>query len=465
MRLLQSVVCAVVLTVGDGLVAVVGAEDFAQLVEKARPSVVELSVTGLEPDGKHAGPFQGSGFVVHSDKALKRTYIVTAAHVVREDSEWLQDEKGRVKNRVIRVRREADNGTMELVADDALLIKADFLADAAVLSIPQLAIPPLAVGASTRLRKSDPVALLGFPAKESGLISRVMYVRKPDLPAMRIEFDDPADPGQSGGPIVDVSGRAVGIVSENTDRQNPKIHRSAIVSAALFMLNAHLSQLGRPQRNIDDVDGSTRISIATRTGQIRVEIAGTGGGKLSDGLKASQDIDPSREALVEAAGAEVSDCDQGAGRATSQARALGSVRQFETNGIMLTADLFARGGHYRSAAGCLAGKPVGLKGHDTTARASVSGTSEIALQSSVAPFDLRVAWRDMPKGSIIEILDPNSSVRSNIQVAEGEDERTYKADVVGTWRVRCSIDASIEAAGSTASVNLARQPILFVDAR
>src|SRR5262245_59463747 len=82
---------------------------FQSHAEQARPSVVQLVVTGIKPDDnkpggeKRVGPELGSGFVVHHERQLGQTFLFTAAHVIGRLSDWLLDDNNKPKDRTIQV--------------------------------------------------------------------------------------------------------------------------------------------------------------------------------------------------------------------------------------------------------------------------------------------------------------------------------------------------------------------------
>jgi hypothetical protein len=456
------------------------AQDLAVLAEQARPSVVELLVSGPDPHNQFKQPSPGSAFVVHTDKILKRTFLFTAAHVVGAPSEWLQDNSGKVSGRTIRVRRQDDNETMKIITDKVAVIAEDQEKDVAVLAIAEESLPSLPVASSTHLRQNDLTSLMGFPAADERFISKLLHIRRLDFSNFRIELDGPADGGQSGGPVMDSAGRVVGIASENNDRQNPRFHRAAIVSVALDLLNRYLSQFARPQLAfapsdaVPNLPGSplkpsdqpvaNKLQISRRTGQVTVQVRGTGGGELAQSRTAEQTLGDKPEARVEASGGEQSECDEASGRTRSEARAVASVQPFELAGIKMRFDLWAQGGHYRTAMTCIAGKPVGLSGNDTGATSVAEGKGEIAFQAAAVPFDLRIVWQDMPADSGVELIGPDGFVHSAVGIS-GAGERIMPLTKSGNWRIRVVARAEAKAAGGAGRAQIATQPLVFVEAR
>jgi len=286
---------------------------------------------------------------------------------------------------------------MKIITGKVEVIAEDHEKDVAVLAIAAESFPSLPVASSTHLRQNDLTSLMGFPAADERFISKLLHIRRLDFSNFRIELDGPADGGQSGGPVMDSAGRVVGIASENNDRQNPRFHRAAIVSVALDLLNRYLSQFARPQLAFAPSDAvpnlpanplfvkpndqpvANKLQISQRTGRVTVQVRGTGGGEFAQSRTAEQTLGDKPEARVEASGGEQSECDEASGRTRSEARAVASVQPFELAGIKMRFDLWAQGGHYRTAVTCIAGKPVGLSGNDT-------GATSVLREKARLPF-------------------------------------------------------------------------------
>src|SRR6476620_7451860 len=117
-----------------------GVDAFAQdnpaaIAAQSRPSVMELLVSGPDPNNRFRSGIPGSGFIVHSDKLLKQTFLFTAAHVIGPPSDWLQDGNGKVSGRTIRLRRQEANDTLKIITDEVRIIAEDHERDVAVLAI------------------------------------------------------------------------------------------------------------------------------------------------------------------------------------------------------------------------------------------------------------------------------------------------------------------------------------------
>ena len=170
------------------------------LVVAARPAIVaihttltETNVFGQQIEGEAAG----SGFVLSADG-----YIVTNNHVVDGASD---------------ITVTLDDGTTET----AKLVGADPRADLAVLHIDRTDLTPLALGDSDKIQVGDSVVAIGNaldlgaePTVTGGLISaKDRTITEPNGSVLvdLIQTDAAISPGNSGGPLLDMTGHVVGI--------------------------------------------------------------------------------------------------------------------------------------------------------------------------------------------------------------------------------------------------------------
>jgi len=203
----------------------VGAEakelpDFADLVEKQGPAVVNISTTQIVrntqgvPGVPEGDPFYeffrrfapqmpreqesqslGSGFIISADG-----YILTNAHVVDH----------------------ADKVTVRLTDKrefSAKVIGADKRTDVALLKIEAKGLPKINVGDPNKLRVGEWVLAIGSPfGFDSSVTAGIVSAKGRSLPQDNfvpfIQTDVAINPGNSGGPLFNMNGEVVGINSQ-----------------------------------------------------------------------------------------------------------------------------------------------------------------------------------------------------------------------------------------------------------
>ncbi|HEY8549546.1 MAG TPA: trypsin-like peptidase domain-containing protein [Vicinamibacterales bacterium] len=189
-------------------------DDLAAVVARAAPAVVQISViayAGLtgETGGGAAIARQragGSGVILHPDG-----YILTNAHVV----------SGARRIRVRLPPAPADPRSGSIVRPpgrslDATIVGLDAETDLAVLKVEARDLPVLTLADSDDLRPGHLVLAFGNPlgldqSVSVGVVSAVGRQRTADDPMVYIQTDAPINPGSSGGPLLDMAGRVVGI--------------------------------------------------------------------------------------------------------------------------------------------------------------------------------------------------------------------------------------------------------------
>ena len=193
--------------------------DFSTLVEREGPAVVNVTVSRKTPvadtrqgPGRRApmpfffGPSpnmpqpmpqaaQGSGFIIKADG-----YILTNAHVVAG----------------------AEDVTVKLTDKRefaAKVVGVDPRTDVAVLKVEAKDLPTVHVGDPSRVKVGQWVAAIGSPfGFENSISAGIVSAKGRALPdgtyVPFIQTDVAVNPGNSGGPLFDLSGQVVGINSQ-----------------------------------------------------------------------------------------------------------------------------------------------------------------------------------------------------------------------------------------------------------
>jgi serine protease Do len=169
----------------DDAAAAVG---IAKLVEQVKPSVVVVTFTGRNGDQQGLG----SGFVVDAEGL-----IATNLHVLGE-------------GRPISVRM-LDGTEYAVRAVHA----TDRARDLAILQIDAADLPALELGDSDSLQQGESVIAIGNPlGLQHSVVQGVISAVREDVDGQpMIQLAIPIERGNSGGPVVDRSGRVLGVVS------------------------------------------------------------------------------------------------------------------------------------------------------------------------------------------------------------------------------------------------------------
>ena len=145
--------------------------------------------------GPGQGMGLGSGFIISQDG-----YVLTNAHVVAGD--------GEVTVRLADAKREFK----------AKVIGADERTDVALLKIDATGLPTVKLGKSTALQPGEWVAAIGSPfGFENTITAGIISATGRSLPAETyvpfIQTDVAVNPGNSGGPLINLAGEVVGVNS------------------------------------------------------------------------------------------------------------------------------------------------------------------------------------------------------------------------------------------------------------
>lgn len=158
-----------------------------KLAEDAKKSVVVILYTGR--DGRQVG--LGTGFVVQADGL-----IATNFHVIGEA-------------RPITVQ--LPDGSKH---DVETVHAADRNRDLAVVRIKAKNLTPLRLGDAGSLKPGQPIAALGHPrGLEYSVVAGVLSGRRDVDGADMLQIAIPIEQGNSGGPVLDMQGRVLGIVT------------------------------------------------------------------------------------------------------------------------------------------------------------------------------------------------------------------------------------------------------------
>jgi serine protease Do len=176
------------------------------------PSVVEIFTTaytaglGVVPSSADLVTTQrgsGSGVIVSPDG-----FIVTNAHVVRG-----------AQHVRVEIRESMPGGSILDTRARTLagqVVGLDLETDLAVIKVDARDLPALAFGDSDALKPGQMVLAVGNPlglerSVSLGVVSAVARQLQPESPMIYVQTDASINPGSSGGPLVDVLGRLVGL--------------------------------------------------------------------------------------------------------------------------------------------------------------------------------------------------------------------------------------------------------------
>src|SRR5712691_1668125 len=332
-----------VLAAGGGVVNAVhpasatmagGPPNFADIVQRVNPAVVNIAVTegateghsrsAHDPDGDGPRRGEGSGFIVDS-----QGFILTNHHVVASPNR-------------IRVRL-ADKREFT-----ATLVGSDPATDLALLKISALGLPTVVLGDSDRLRVGEWVCAIGNPYRFDhsvtvGVVSsKGRKIYDPSFDAY-IQTDAAINPGNSGGPLVNVAGEAIGINSA-VSLQGQGIGFAVPINVAREVL-AQLRSQGRVTRGylgiqLQDLDPDLQrlVGLPEARGAMVVEVLDRTAGQAA-GLKRY-------DVITAVAGTPVEDGDQLVRAISNRAPGSDVVLTVRRDGqeMTLNARLEARGG-------------------------------------------------------------------------------------------------------------------------
>jgi len=169
-----------------GISAVADEASVERLVAKTRDSVVVVSQFGR--DGKEEGV--GAGFVISSN------LIGTAMHVIGES-----------RRLSVRLASGKELEANEIHAWDRKL-------DLAIIRVDAINLRALPLGDSDELQQGAPVIAIGNPLGLAQSVVQGLVSAKRDFDGLdMIQLAIPIEPGNSGGPLLDLQGRVQGILT------------------------------------------------------------------------------------------------------------------------------------------------------------------------------------------------------------------------------------------------------------
>jgi S1-C subfamily serine protease len=162
--------------------------DATEITKKIAPAVVLIKGT------TGTGEALGTGFIISSDGK-----IATNLHVISE----------------------LQQAGVQLASgekfDSFTVIAFDQRKDIAIIKIPGFDLPTLALGNSNNIQVGEPVLVLGSPLGLQGSVTTGIISAVRDDPSgggfKVLQTDASANPGNSGGPLVNRQGQVVGIVT------------------------------------------------------------------------------------------------------------------------------------------------------------------------------------------------------------------------------------------------------------
>jgi serine protease Do len=185
------------------------------VVSKVSPAVVQIVVTGYGPSEEHGHTDTarivrqraiGTGIIVDPDG-----YIMTNAHVV----------EGAQRIKVILPPPVSDSPIELQPIRASQILEAKLLgthkqSDLALLKVDATRLPTAALRSDVRVHQGELVFAIGTPeglrnTVSMGVVSSLARQLDPDKPMVYIQTDAALNPGNSGGPLVDIDGNVIGI--------------------------------------------------------------------------------------------------------------------------------------------------------------------------------------------------------------------------------------------------------------
>src|SRR5216683_1528527 len=268
------------------------------VISKVSPAVVQIVVNGYGPSEDHGHSTArivrqhaiGTGIIVDPDG-----YIITNAHVV----------EGAQRVRVILPSPTAES-SLELQpihADqilDAKVLGTHKQSDLALLKVEAMHLPSVPLRNDVPVRQGELVFAIGSPeglrdTVTMGVVSSLARQLDPDNPTVYMQTDAALNPGNSGGPLVDIDGNVIGINTLMLSEGGGSEGLGFAIPAAIVTFDyQNLRKYGHVQR----------VAIGARMQNITPTLAGGLGLARSWGAMIS---DMAAGGAAEAAGLQVDD--------------------------------------------------------------------------------------------------------------------------------------------------------------
>jgi putative serine protease PepD len=271
---------------GDGASSSSSGLNATALYAAAAPGVVDITSRGVtgasDSQNPFGGPSQqsttatGTGFVVDA-----KGHIVTAAHVVDGASS---------------ITVTFQDGTTRT----AKLLGKDNATDVAVLSVDPsgLTLHPLGLGSSSGLEIGNAVAAIGDPftyqrSLSTGVVSgldRTISAPNGFTVAHAIQTDAALNPGNSGGPVLDASGKVVGIVDQIATNGSSDTSSGVGFAVPIDLVKGELSQLEAGNTVQHAYIGVSTSSATTNTAGALIQSVTSGGPADNAGIQSGDVI-------------------------------------------------------------------------------------------------------------------------------------------------------------------------------
>jgi serine protease Do len=269
------------------------------VISKVSPAVVQIVVNGYGPseDDKHTTASRivrqhaiGTGIIVDPDG-----YIITNAHVV----EGGQRVRVMLPSPQVESALELQPVHAEQILD-AKVLGTHKESDLALLKVDATHLPAVTLRDDVQVRQGELVFAIGSPeglrgTVTMGVVSSLARQLDPDSPMAYIQTDAALNPGNSGGPLVDIDGNVIGLNTLMLTEGGGSEGLGFAIPAAIVNFDyRNLRKSGHVQR----VDIGVRTQNITPTLAAGLGLARSWGAIISDVVAGG---------AAEAAGLEVDD--------------------------------------------------------------------------------------------------------------------------------------------------------------